>query len=101
MGGGGNRPEKSVMPKGAHALIVEDELIIGMGLQSLLTEFGFETFAFASTERQAVEQAKLRCPDLVTVDIGLMAGDGATAMQAIEAECGPLPALYVTGSPEA
>ena len=89
------------MSSGPHALIVEDELIIAVGLQSLLAEFGFTSFAFASTERQALEQARLCCPDLITIDLGLMAGDGAAAMRAIDDECGPLPVIYVTGSPTA
>ena len=89
------------MPGGRHVLIVEDELIIGLGLQGLLTEFGFTSFAFASTEGQALSQARTRCPDLMTIDVGLMAGDGVQAVRAIEAACGKLPVIYVTGSPAA
>ena len=80
-----------------HALIIEDEMIVGMGMQSVLAEIGFGSFAFASTAYQALEQARLRRPDLVTADIGLLDGDGLAACRALQAEFGPLPIIYVTG----
>lgn len=82
-----------------HALIIEDEMLVGMGMQSVLAEIGFTAFSFASTARQAVEQARLRRPDLVTADLGLMDGDGQAACRALLAEFGPLPVIYVTGQP--
>jgi CheY-like chemotaxis protein len=84
-----------------HALIVEDELLIALGLQSMLGELGFDSFAFAGTARQALEQACIQMPDLITVDVGLLDGDGFEAVDAIEAACGPVPAIYVTGDSEA
>lgn len=80
-----------------HALIVEDELLIALGLQSMLGELGFASFAFAGTARQALEQAELQTPDLVTVDVGLLDGDGYEAVDAIQAARGPVPVIYVTG----
>lgn len=82
---------------GLHALIVEDELLVALGLQSMLGELGFDSFAFAGTARQALEQARLQIPDLMTVDVGLLDGDGFEAVDAIEAACGPVAAIYVTG----
>lgn len=84
--------------QGGHALIVEDELLIGIGLQAMLADQGFGSFAFASTARQALEQAQVRCPDLVTVDLGLLDGDGFEAVEAISAFCGPVPMVFVTGN---
>ena len=83
-----------------HALIVEDELLVALGLQSMLTELGFGSFAFAGTARQALEQARMQAPDLMTVDVGLLDGDGFEAVDAIEAACGPVAAIYVTGDGE-
>ena len=80
-----------------HALIIEDEMLVGMGMQAMLAEIGFDSFAFASTARQALDQARLRRPDLVTADVALLDGDGLEACRALEAECGPLPTIYVTG----
>ncbi len=86
------------MPEpGLHALIIEDELITGMGLQVLLSDLGFTSFAFASAQGQALEQARLRRPDLLTVDVGLLDGDGVAAAHAIFADVGVLPTIYVTG----
>ena len=83
-----------------HALIIEDEMVTGMDMQSMLGGLGFNSFAFASTARQALDQARLHRPDLVTADIGLLDGDGLQACRALEAECGPLPIIYVTGRSE-
>jgi two-component system, response regulator PdtaR len=80
-----------------HALIIEDELLIGLGLQAQLSELGYGTFAFAGTELQALEQARLQCPHLVTVDVGLLDGDGVDAIDQVLRMCGPLPVIYVTG----
>lgn len=80
-----------------HALIIEDELIIAMGLQAQLSDLGYGSFSFAGAELQAYEQAKLKCPDLVTVDVGLLDGSGLDAIEAILQTCGPLPVIYVTG----
>ena len=89
--------DPSTASSGRHALIIEDEMIVGMGMQSVLGEIGFGSFAFASTAHQALEQARLRRPDLVTADIGLLDGDGLAACRALQAEFGPLPVIYVTG----
>ena len=80
-----------------HALIIEDDMVVGMDMQDVLTGIGFATFAFASTARQALEQAALRRPDLVTADIGLLDGDGLAACDALQAAHGPLRVIYVTG----
>lgn len=84
----------------AHALIVEDDLVSGLGVQHLLEELGFTSFAFAGTGAQAGEQSRLRRPDLLTVDVGLLDGDGLEACRAVEAACGPVPTVFITGQPE-
>jgi CheY-like chemotaxis protein len=80
-----------------HALIIEDELVVGLDLQDQLMALGYDSFAFAATEGQALEQARLACPDLITADVGLLSGDGALAVEAILAECGPTPVVYISG----
>lgn len=85
---------------GLHALIVEDELLAGMGLQSMLSRMGYDSFAFASTEAQALEQARLHRPDLVTVDLSLLAGDGLQAARTIVDAVGPVAMMFVTGDPK-
>ncbi len=80
-----------------HALIIEDEILVGMGVQSMLADIGFSSFAFASTATQALQQARLRRPDLVTADLGLLDGDGLAACRALQKEFGPLPVIFLTG----
>lgn len=87
--------------QGGHVLIVEDELIIGLGLQSMLAEIGFTSFSFAGTARQALEQAQVRHPDLMTVDLGLLDGDGFQAVESVSTVCGPVPVVFVTGDGQA
>jgi CheY-like chemotaxis protein len=84
-------------PRRPHALVIEDELISGLALQLQLADLGFRSFAFAGTEYQAVEQARLCWPDLVTVDIGLLDGTGLGAIESILGICGPTPVVFVTG----
>ncbi len=81
----------------AHALIIEDELVIALGLQAQLSDLGYGSFAFASTELQALEQARIQCPALVTVDVGLLDGNGLDAIDGVLSLCGPLPVIYITG----
>ena len=83
-----------------HALIIEDEMLTGLTMQMALGEVGFGSFAFASTARQALDQAGLRRPDLVTADVGLLDGDGVEACEALQSAFGPLAVIYVTGQVE-
>ena len=57
-------------------LIVEDETLVGMGLQDQLTRLGHDVVAQAASAAEALEQFRLRQPDLVLVDVRLNAGDG-------------------------
>ena len=83
-----------------HALIIEDDLVTGLDLQAMLQPLGYDSFAFASTPEQAVEQARIRQPDLTTVDVGLLDGDGFLAARALNDMCGDLPTVFITGDPD-
>jgi DNA-binding response OmpR family regulator len=87
------------MASGGHVLIIEDEMLIGIDVLNCLATLGFDTFAFASAETQALEQARLQRPDLVTVDVGLLDGDGLSAAHALTREFGEMPFIYITGDP--
>jgi CheY-like chemotaxis protein len=89
------------MADGRHVLIIEDEMLVGMDMVHHLSGIGFDSFAFAGTELQALEQARLKRPDLVTVDVRLLDGDGRAAAGALTRELGELAVIYVTGDPEA
>ncbi|MDP3855753.1 response regulator [Phenylobacterium sp.] len=61
-------------------LIVEDEAIVAMSLESLIEDFGFEVCAIASTGEQAVALAASLRPDLILMDVNLIGDmDGVEA----------------------
>ncbi|MEO6340531.1 MAG: response regulator [Caulobacteraceae bacterium] len=88
------------MPK-PHALIVEDELIVALDLQDMLTEHGYGSFSFAAASSQALEQCRLRPPDLITMDVGLIYGNGPDTARLLGEICGETPILYITGDASA
>lgn len=82
-----------------HALIIEDEAIIAMTIECILRDIGFETFAVAATEEEAISEAAERCPDLITSDVMLAIGNGIDAVRRICPER-DIPVVFVTGSAE-
>jgi len=88
------------MPK-PHALIVEDELVVALDLQDMLSEHGYGSFSFAAASSQALEQCRLHPPDLITMDIGLIYGNGRETAELIAEICGETPILYITGDASA
>jgi len=79
-------------------LIVEDDALIAMLLEELLTGMDHEVCATASTEAQAVAAAMQHRPDLMIVDEGLKEGNGVAAVEEI-LRAGPMPHVFVSGSP--
>jgi AmiR/NasT family two-component response regulator len=57
-------------------LIVEDETLVGMGLQDQLARLGHEVIGQAKSAADALEQFRRLQPDLVLVDVRLDGGDG-------------------------
>jgi CheY-like chemotaxis protein len=87
-------------PHGLHALIIEDEMLIALEVESLLHDFGFSTCDIVDNAADAVRCALAHRPDLVTADVRILGGTGLDAMRAITAELGPIPHVYVTGNPD-
>jgi CheY-like chemotaxis protein len=87
-------------PCGRHALIIEDEMLIALEVESLLREFGFDSCDIADNPADAVRFAIAHRPDLVTADIRILNGTGVEAMAAIQRALGPVPHVYVTGNPD-
>jgi CheY-like chemotaxis protein len=84
-----------------HVLIIEDEALIALDLQEMLSTAGATTFSFAETERGAIEAARAHKPDVIMSDVMLREGTGPAAVEAIQGEMGPLPVIFVTATPEA
>ena len=83
-----------------HVLIIEDEALIALDLQEMLSIAGATTFDFAETEREAVDAARAHKPDVIMSDVRLREGTGPKAVAAIRLEMGPLPVIFITATPE-
>jgi AmiR/NasT family two-component response regulator len=57
-------------------LIVEDETLVGMGLQDQLTRMGHQVVAQAASAAEALDLFRRQQPDVVLIDIRLNGGDG-------------------------
>ena len=66
-----------------HALIIEDEALIALEIEAVLREVGYQTFAMAETEEDAVAAAAILRPDLIVSDVRLATGNGIDAVQRI------------------
>lgn len=83
---------------GRHALIIEDEILIALEVESLLHDFGFESCDIVDNSADAVKSALAHRPDLVTADLRILGGTGMEAVAAITEKLGPVPHIYVTGN---
>lgn len=84
-----------------HILIIEDDLLVGLDIQSWAEEVGARSTDVSSSEDNAVRLAIERRPDFITSDMRLAQGTGAGAVHRIREHYGPIPVLYITGNPEA
>jgi len=79
------------------ALIVEDEPLIAIDLETTLRTLGFDVCGCASNPREAVELATSIQPDLVLMDVYLDGGwDGISAAKWLREAC-EIPVVFVTG----
>jgi signal transduction histidine kinase/DNA-binding NarL/FixJ family response regulator len=80
----------------ARILVVEDESIVALDLQSSLEHLGYEVVGTAATGEDAVRIAAERTPDLVLMDIQLRgAMDGTAAADEIRRRL-RIPVVYLT-----
>ena len=85
------------MGRAMHVLIIEDDFLTALLLAEILGELGFESSAFAATEQEAIAAAGRQCPDLITADVHLQAGNGIAAVRKI-CTGKAIPVIYVTAS---
>lgn len=82
-------------------LVIEDEPIIALDLQSIVTEMGHSITGVARTHKGAVEQAVRERPDLILSDIQLADGSsGIDAVNEILATAADIPVIFITAYPE-
>jgi two-component system, response regulator PdtaR len=83
-----------------HVLIIEDDYLVALHLQTLLEDNGATSVDIADTERKAIKAAAANPPSVITADVSLVSGSGPAAVQAIHEEHGVIPVIFVTGRPE-
>ena len=81
-------------------LIIEDEPIIALDLESLVTALGHTVVASATTRDQAVQDALAHRPGLILADINL--GEGGSGIDAVNEILGSfdVPVIFITAYPE-
>jgi len=84
----------------SRVLIIEDEPIIAMDLENLVTELGHKVVAVASTKDEAVAKAYAERPGLVLADINL--GEGGSGIDAVSEilSAFDIPVIFITAYPE-
>lgn len=80
-------------------LIVEDQLLLAMGLKDELEDAGYRVLELAIHNREALDLAREATPDLALVNIQLADGDDGVALAADLKALG-VPVLFISGQPE-
>lgn len=94
------RKEMSDSVKG-RILVIEDEAIIALDLQSIVDSMGHSITGVGRTHKGAVELASRERPDLILSDIQLADGSsGIDAVNDILQAAGDIPVIFITAFPE-
>ncbi|WP_092066699.1 response regulator [Poseidonocella pacifica] len=82
-------------------MIIEDEAIISMDLEAIVTEMGHRVTGIARTEDKAIDLAGREQPDLILSDIQLADdSSGIDAVGRILSKHGDIPVIFITAFPE-
>jgi CheY-like chemotaxis protein/DNA-directed RNA polymerase specialized sigma24 family protein len=84
----------------SRVLIIEDEPIIALDLENLVSELGHKVVATAATRDEAVSKALSERPGLVLADINL--GEGGSGIDAVTEILNSfdIPVIFITAYPE-
>jgi len=94
-----DRDQSALSPIGAQprVLIVEDEGLVAINMESALAEAGFHVVAVVDTENDAVLAAQRLKPDVILMDITLREGNGISAAKTIQA-ASQVCVIFVSGN---
>ncbi|MDC0737861.1 response regulator [Cognatishimia sp. SS12] len=82
-------------------MIIEDEAVIAMDLESIVADMGHQVTGVARTETGAMDLARKELPDLILSDIQLADNSSGTdAVGRILKEHGNIPTIFITAFPE-
>jgi two-component system, response regulator PdtaR len=80
----------------ARILIVEDETVIALGIESKLKILGYEATSIVNSGEKAIEKAESEKPDIILMDIRLKGEmDGIEAAEVIRNKFG-IPVIFST-----
>ncbi len=84
----------------SRVLIIEDESIIALDLEGMVTSLGHEVVAIAATKDEAVARARTGMPGLILADINL--GEGGSGIDAVSEILASfdVPVIFITAYPE-
>ena len=84
----------------SRVMIIEDEMIIALDLETLVVELGHSLAGIATTRDEAVRMARASRPDLVLADIQL--ADGSSGIDAAKEilDGANIPVIFITAFPE-
>ena len=84
----------------SRVMIIEDEPIIALDLENLVTELGHKVVATAATSDEAVAKAHSERPGLILADIQL--ADGSSGLDAVNdlLKSFEVPVIFITAYPE-
>lgn len=82
-------------------MIIEDEAIIAMDLETIISDMGHRVTGVATTRDEAVALARADQPDLILADIQLADNSsGIDAVNDILTDLGERPVIFITAFPE-
>jgi CheY-like chemotaxis protein len=91
--------EKSAMPDGSPAkrriLVVEDEMLIGMLLEDMLTDMGYQVVAIVPRLKEALAAVERESFDLAVLDVHLHGESAFPVAEALIAK--GIPFIFATG----
>lgn len=84
-----------------HVLVIEDDWITAEYVADVARDAGATSIDMADTQQSAVAAAQQHAPGIILSDVNLLEGTGPRAVETILQELGPIPVIFITGTPEA
>ncbi len=81
-------------------LIIEDDAVAALDIQSVLESSGATAFGFAESLKDAQRSVREARPAIITSDVMLGSDFGPHIVKTLIAEIGEVPVLYITATPE-
>lgn len=83
-----------------HVLVIEDDWLIAEYVADVARDAGATSIDLADTQRSAVAAADQNTPSIILSDVNLIEGTGPRAVETILERLGPIPVIFITGTPE-